>query len=93
MRAELRPVPGRGSGWAIGPTAYAVGYDLSHRFAVLGGTRESRHFQGVSIRADKGDVAWVEEFEEREIMLNRFRKLVGELTKGELRRNSFQPRS
>ena len=36
-------------------------------------------------------MAWVEEFEEREIMLNRFKKLVGELTKGELRRNSFQP--
>ncbi len=36
-------------------------------------------------------MTWVDEFEQREMMLNRFRKLVSEISRGEMRRNSFQP--
>jgi hypothetical protein len=36
-------------------------------------------------------VTSADETEDRELMLNRFRRLVGELLRGEIRRNSFQP--
>jgi hypothetical protein len=36
-------------------------------------------------------VTSADEIEDRELMLNRFRRLVGELVRGETRRNSFQP--
>ena len=41
--------------------------------------------------ADYFDVTSADEYEQREIQLNRFRKLIGELTRGQTTRNSFAP--
>lgn len=41
--------------------------------------------------ADQWTVTSVDEFEQREIQLNRFRRLIGELMRGEINRNSFAP--
>jgi|ERR1035438_2108144 hypothetical protein len=40
--------------------------------------------------ADNIDVTSADEIEDRELMLNRFRRLVGELSRGEMKRNSFR---
>ncbi|MCX6629335.1 MAG: hypothetical protein NTW28_17090 [Candidatus Solibacter sp.] len=36
-------------------------------------------------------MASVDEYEQRELQLNRFKRLIGELLRGEMTRNSFQP--
>jgi len=41
--------------------------------------------------ADYSDVTSADEYEQREIQLNRFRKLIGELMRGHTARNSFAP--
>jgi hypothetical protein len=41
--------------------------------------------------ADNIYVTSADEIEDRELILNRFRRLVGELSRGEMKRNSFQP--
>ena len=41
--------------------------------------------------ADYSDVTSADEYEQREIQLNRFRKLIGELARGHTARNSFAP--
>jgi len=42
-------------------------------------------------QADYLSVMSAEEYEQREIQLNRFRRLIGELTRGHTTRNSFAP--
>jgi hypothetical protein len=43
------------------------------------------------IYADEISVMSADEYEQREIQLNRFRRLVGELLRGQTARNSFAP--
>ena len=36
-------------------------------------------------------MTWADDLEQRERQLNRFRRLIGELLNGEMKRNSFEP--
>jgi hypothetical protein len=40
--------------------------------------------------ADEVSVPWTEDYERRELQLNRFKRLLGELLHGEVNRNTFQ---
>jgi len=40
--------------------------------------------------ADQVTVPWAEDYERREIQLTRFKRLIGELLRGEMNRNTFQ---